>query len=327
MDPVATYLDTFEALRKRKRWSANTIVLRYAALTLASLDLAEPYAALEQAAAELRRRAGWFGPLKSETRYAVAAMILRRKLDPGRVHARVLRTRKAMRSYKLPRNSMATTFAALLLVLQADGGAVPAETLRRMERIYRAWREDHFWLTGSDDLPAAAVHAARDEPIDSLTSNVERGYATLRTAGFSRGNQLQLVSHLLAVDPRGVDAAVQRFRRIAGVLRDSREHIRSSRYDEVALLALTSTPPTPLVKSVLEIRDRLRAARPRPSREIALSLAAGIALSDDVRRAEARGAGDLTMLRAVQAILDAQQAAVAAAIAASAAASSAAAAG
>ena len=36
MDPVTPYLETFEALRGQKRWSANTDVLRFAALTLAA---------------------------------------------------------------------------------------------------------------------------------------------------------------------------------------------------------------------------------------------------------------------------------------------------
>ncbi|MCP3981137.1 MAG: DUF4003 family protein [bacterium] len=327
MDPVTTYLETFETLRRRKRWSTNMLVMRFAALTLATLRLEQPFDELEGVAAELRRRAGWFGPLNSEVRYVVAAMILRRELDPGRVHARVTKTREALRRYKLPRNRTHAMFAALLLTLQDDAAATTAPTFRRMEEIYERWRRDHRWLTGADDLPAAAIHAVRDESVESIALNVERAYQRLREVGFRRGNPLQLVSQLLSVDPRGVDDAVRRFSRLVEVFDQRGEKIRTSRYDETAVLTLTSSRPAALVGRVLDYRDRLRAARPRPDKEIAFALATGIAIGEDAARAEAGGAGDLSLLRSLQAILDAQQAATMAAVAAATTAASAGAAG
>ena len=53
MDPVSFYLDTYEKLRRRKRWTTNTTVLRFAALTLATVDLEDPYTALENVALPL----------------------------------------------------------------------------------------------------------------------------------------------------------------------------------------------------------------------------------------------------------------------------------
>ena len=144
--------------------------------------------------------------------------------------------------------------------------------------------------------------------MEALAANVERVYQSLRDAGFSRGNKLQLVSQLLAVDPRGTDAGVQRFRRVADRLKDAHERIDSSRYDEIAMLALTQEAPARVVDRVLRYRDRLRGAKPRPSKDTAFSLAAGIALAEDSKRAGERSAGDLAALQAIQAILDAQQA-------------------
>ena len=40
------------------------------------------------------------------------------------------------------------------------------------------------------NLPAAALHAGRDESVEALTANVERAYQNLREAGFTRGNML-----------------------------------------------------------------------------------------------------------------------------------------
>jgi hypothetical protein len=316
MDSVDTYLQTFEALRKRKRWTNNTAVLRFAALTIASLKLADPHGTLEAAASELRRRADWFSPLKSEIRYAVAAVILGRGLPVGPVHTQVKRTRQAFRKrHGRSHARVREIFACLILVLHQDGGPVPAGILDRMDRVFRAFKKDHRWLTGADDLAAAALHAIRDEPVGSIAMRVEEAYRSLHGAGFRKGNPLQLVSHLMATDPRGLHEATGRFERIARDLKRRGEHVRTSRYDEVALLALTPQVPSAIAADVIRIRDRLRAARPRPGKEIAFSLAAGLALH------EALGQGgeqvsDVAMLQTIQGILDAQQAAVMAGVAA-----------
>jgi hypothetical protein len=315
-DPVAAYLETFERLRARKRWSTDTATYRFVALTLGAAGERVSHDRLEEVAAGLRRRAGWTSPLRSEIRYVVTAMILRRDLEAARVHQQVIAIRDRFREHGIKRRGTGATLAALLLALQAEARRVPNSHLDRLARIYAQWRADHFWLTDANDLPAAALHAGRDIPVESLTEDIRRAYARLRDAGFRRGNQLQLVSHLLAVDPRGTDNAVQRFAIVAERLRDAGERVGTGRYDEAAVLALTQGPPGHVVERVLRHRDRLRNARPRPSKDIAFSLAAGIELAEDTEKAGDRSAGDLAALQSIRAILDAQQAATIAAVSA-----------
>ena len=321
-DPIAAYLETFERLRARKRWSTDTATYRFVALTLGAAGGRISHDRLEVVAAGLRRRAGWTSPLRSEIRYVVAAMILRRDLDAARVHHQVIATRDSFREHGIKRRGTGATLAALLLVLQAEGKRVPKSQLDRLARIFAQWRADHFWLTDGNDLPAAALHAGRELSVESLTGDVQRAYARLRDAGFRRGNQLQLVSHLLAVDPRGTDNAIQRFAVVADHLRKAGERVGTGRYDEVAVLALTQGSPGHVVGRVLRYRDRLRGARPRPSKDIAFSLAAGIELAEDSEKAGERSAGDLAALQSIRAILDAQQAATIAAVSAGAGAAS-----
>ena len=315
-DPIAAYLETFERLRARKRWSTDTATYRFVALTLGAAGDRVSHDRLEEVAAGLRKRAGWTSPLRSEIRYVVAAMILRRDLDAAGVHHQVIATRDRFREHGVKRRGTGATLAALLLVLQAEGKRVPKAHLDRLARIYAQWRADHFWITDGNDLPAAALHAGRELSVESLTGDIQRAYARLRDAGFRRGNQLQLVSHLLAVDPRGTDNAIQRFAVVADHLRESGERVGTGRYDEVAVLALTQGPPGHVVGRVLRYRDRMRSARPRPSKDLAFSLAAGIELAEDSEKAGERNAGDLAALQSIRAILDAQQAATIAAISA-----------
>ena len=325
-DTVADYLRTFETLRASKRWSDDVAILRFVALTLTAAGLRDPRTSLDEVASILRTQAGWTSPLKSPLRYAVAAMILRRQLDAARTHAQVEKTVAALREQGLPRRGAAPLLAALLLVLHHQGREVPRRDLERMGEIYRRWRDDHFWLTGADDLPAAAIHAMREQPVETLGHEVERAYRKLHDAGFRRGQQLQFVSQILAVDPRGVDASVERFKSCAKALEQGKQRVAPKAYDEIAILALTESDPAALIERVLGYRDRLLALKPKPAKEIALSIATGIALAEDMEKSAGRNVGDLAMARSVQAILDAQQAMMSAAMIATISASTAAAA-
>ena len=284
-DPVASYLQTFEELRTRKRWSTQSVTFRFVALSLGAAASTIGYDRLEGAATDLRKRARWSSPLKSEIRYVVAAMILRRGLDPARIHECVFATRDGFKTHKVPSRGTGPTLAALLMALHGEGAPVPEQHLERLELIYRRWRTEHRWLTNADDLPAAALHASRDVPVDALAADVERAYTRLHDAGFTRGQQLQLVSQLLAVDPRGTDAGVDRFCDVADRLKSQEERVGPSRYDEVALLALTQGAAADVVDRVIRNRDRLRQAKARPDKSVAFTLAAGIELSADTERA------------------------------------------
>jgi len=317
MDPVERYLEVFDTLRRRKHWSIDTGVLRFAALSLAAVDVDDPAAALEKAAEILRAKAGWFGPLNSVIRYAVAAMILRKGLSPGPVHDRVMSTRERFRERKLPRGGIQEILAALLLVMQNDGRVVPMGTINRVGAILDRWKKDHWFLTGSDDYPMAALHAHREEDVEGLSIRVEQVYRRLRKEKFSMGNALQLASHILTIAPWGAEEAVHRFTRLRGAFRDRSLKIGSRWYDELAMLSLTSSEPETLVEQVMGAMDRLQSVRPKPVRDVAFSLATGVTMTAYARNMEGLAdQRDLAAIAAAQALLDAQTAAMVACMAA-----------
>lgn len=178
-DPVQNYLAVFDRLRARKRWTEHTVTFRFVALSLGAVGLDIDYELLNTIASDLRKRARWSSPLKSEIRYVVAAMILRRQLDPAFIHACVIETREAFKDCRIPSRGKGPTFAALLLALHSQGDSVPVDILERLAEIYRHWRKDHALLTNANDLPAAALHACRAKPVAVLTAEISQAYAQL----------------------------------------------------------------------------------------------------------------------------------------------------
>jgi hypothetical protein len=317
MDSIERYLEVFEGLRRRKRWSTGTDVLRFAALTLAATDMADPGSDLEATAKSMADEAGGFSPLGSAIRHAVAAILIRRELDPVTTVQRTRETLDAFKELKLSRYGARPLLAALILVLDVDGGVPSRDTIARLKAIVDRWNEDHWFLTGVDDYPMAAMHATRDVSVEQIGMEAEHIYQLLRAAKYSTGEQLQLASQLLMFSDQGPREAAQRFDRMARALKDSKQRVWQSYYDEVALLVLGGGHVDEVVPKVIEYRDRLRGEKPRPTPDIAFSLAAGVVLAEEVERMKGLdGAATAANLRAVQAIIEAQQAAMIACMAA-----------
>ena len=318
MDPVERYLEVFEGLRRSKRWSTDTNILRFAALTLAATDVADAGADVEATAKALAKEGGSFSPLSSSIRHAVAAILIRRGLDPVATVHRTKETLAVFKEFKLRRGGAQPLLAALLLVMDAGGGVPSNETVARLKAIIDRWEEDHRFLTGVDDYPMAAMHATRDISVEELGLEVEEIYRFLRKAKFPAGNQLQLVSHLLVFSQGGPREAAGRFERMAKELKARGQRVWQGQFDEVALLVLSGGGVDEVSKRVIEYRDRLRAVKPRPSKEVAFSIAAGVVLAEEAEKLKGLDdAAAVANLRAVQAIIEAQQAAIMACIAAS----------
>ncbi len=317
MDPVERYLEVFEGLRSRKRWSTDTNILRFAALTLAAADVVDTGADVEATAKALVDEAGAFSPLASSIRHAVAAILIRRGLDPVATVRRTKETLTVFKEFKLHRGGAQPLLAALLLVLDAGGGIPSRETIARLKAIIDRWKEDHRFLTGIDDYPMAAMHATRDVSVEEIGLVVEQIYQLLLQAKFSSGNQLQLVSHLLVFSEQGPREAAGRFERMAKELKDKGQRVWQGQYDEVALLVLSGGSVDEVSTRVIEYRERLRAVKPRPQKDVAFSIAAGVVLAEEAEKMEGlEDPAAAANLRAVQAIIEAQQAAMIACMAA-----------
>ena len=286
-------------------------------MTLAATEVADPGSELEDKAKVLSKEAGGFSPLNSAMRHAVAAILIRRGLDPVTTVLRIKETLTAFKEFKLTRSGVHPLLAALILVLDAKGGNPSRDNIARLKAIIDRWDEDHWFLTGVDDYPMAAIHATRDVSIEQLGMEVEQIYQLLRKAEYPSGEQLQLVSHLLVFSDQGPREAAERFDRTAKALKKAKQRVWQNHFDEVALLVLSGGHVEEVVPRVIEYRDRLREVKPRPTADIAFSIAAGVVLAEEAERMTGlEDASTAATLRAVQAIIEAQQAAMIACMAA-----------
>lgn len=324
--PLERFLELQQALLAERRWFEDSTAFRYAASSLSTLPgaPAEVAAGLRARAQELSDGSRWYGPLKSPVRFVLAAMLLGSELDGAGLLAEITRVEALFKQQGLSRGSVHSALAVLLLVLHArrDGHAPGAAEVERLAAVHAAMRSHHRFLTGQDDYPACALLVGAAGAASEIAGRCEVFYEGLRDLGFSRGNALQSVSHLLVFAPGDDSALMQRFRRLYSGFQEAGLWMHTGDYDEVAALSFLAQDAPRVVATVLAHREVLAATAPKPGRELSFSLACGTAFLElaavDAVHDDLRVTANVL---AVQAILQAQQAAMVAAAAGAAAAS------
>lgn len=325
-DMFSRFQEIYEILGKERSWGGMAVPFRCAAV--ASLRTpGSPQEVAErvlEVAARIKKEAGFFGELRSQIRYVIAAQLVLNGDEPVAFLEEVTRVRQLFRNRRLRRGSLYETFAILVLRTQGSLHPINEATVDRFQQIYEGMKDHHWWLTGPEDFPAAAILAMKEEGPNQIIERVESIYDALSQQGFRKGDPLQTASHLLYLSPGAPQEVARRCWSLAGAFRDEKEKVGSTRYDDIATLSFLHRHDTQkIVEEVLSLRDRFRALKPKPSNDRAFAFAVGLTFLNMVQiDSEDEG------LTEVNALLDAQQAieaAQAAMIAATCAATSAAA--
>lgn len=320
-DPLPRFGALYAELVGRRSWFQRGDGLRHAVLLALPLEGSPEAVArrLELCAGELQRALRWTDPLRGGLRFALAATLLREELSVRELVAALDQAAPLFRRHWRWHGHAWERLAVLVLLAQSDERRVTRAAVERLAAIWQRMRVDHPWLTRKSDWPACAALVARPEPVDVLGERMERLYRGMRAQGFVRGDALQRATQILTLgadDPTGL---CRRAWALYQGFRDAGLWMHRGDYDEVALLATVDAPATSVVERVLAQRAAIASLRPRPSRELAFSLACGTATY--AYHAEAGGGPSalLESLARLVALLTAQEEAAAAAAGAAAA--------
>lgn len=326
-DVVGRFRALYDALNAERSWWEGATALRFAAVTALTChggpeDVA---AAIRDRAEALKRRAGWFGDLRSEVRFVVAAILAQRLADGDAFMDEVDRVQGLFRAARLRRGGIHETLAILVLHLQAGGAAIGVDTVERFRAIYDEMKRYHWWLTGPEDFPCCALLTGLAGHPSEIGRRTEEHFQALSARGFRKGDPLQTAANLLAASELPADLAAERYKGLADAFRAADVAIWTTDYDELAMLTFLAHPIDRIVERTLAHRAEAATLKPAPDRVMTFNLGAAVAFCELAARDERmRPLTDVHALASLHAMLNAQAAAAAAAVASAAAASSAA---
>lgn len=128
----------------------------------------------------------------------------------------------------------------------------------RMNAFYTSMKENHFWLTSQDDYILAALLSTTDYQLHETARGIESCYQTLhQTHGFYKGNELQSLSHILALGEEEVAVKCKRASDLNQYLIERKCKLNHYGLSSLGVLTLVSEHPEQIADEVLTVKDYL----------------------------------------------------------------------
>ncbi|MBE6954668.1 MAG: DUF4003 domain-containing protein [Ruminococcaceae bacterium] len=129
---------------------------------------------------------------------------------------------------------------------------------QRTRTLYKRMKEEHPFLTSSEDSAYAAMLALSEKTDDTLVSDMERAYVTLKEHFFS-SNAVQSLSHVIALGEMDVALACCRVTALFDLLKE-----RGNKYGTdhelatLGVLALLDAPVEQIAEDLIAVSDYLK---------------------------------------------------------------------
>lgn len=309
---IDRFLEIFEKLRKRHRWTDESI-LKFSALALAAVRnrADEMDAEFEHAAQVLKDDASFFSALHGASRFLLAAIVVSSGEETKKALKELKRVEARLAELRLGSGQPAAV-AGLILFLGSRGKAVGEEAIRKAVSLWEKMKERHWFLTDRDDLPMAALLTSSSWDVETIDERVETIWQGLLRAKKKSGNSLQFASHVLTLSRLDEDVIVRRFVHLSDELKKRGFKAGSESYDEIALLALLPADDASIVNGFERVHRALRGKKGfRFDGAVTFSLATGVLLGACLERGSLLGeALSLGLLHNAEVLFQSQAAAI-----------------
>jgi len=258
-----------------------------------------------------------FMDIGSHIRFIVGAILYQNGDSATGFMNEFVRVRKMFREERLHRALAMELMAVLVLRIQVKGGPISRQLVRRFREIYEEMKLHHRWLTGADDFPACALLTGQEGTPQLIGDRTDQIYAELRLRRFNKGNPLQTAANILFLASGTPQAVADRAATLRAVFREQKVRTNETHYDELAILSFLEAPAEKVVASVLTSREGLKRTRPRFDGVTSFNVAVGLAFLElSSHGLDVVGMSNVKSLLDIQAVMAAQQAAMAGAAAA-----------
>lgn len=145
----------------------------------------------------IKKEVGLFSHLNSAVRYTTAATLETTTENPKESFHHLIKIYNKLIEDGYSRTVYSYIAAGTLLKVKPNQ---IEEYVQNTVDVYKGMKEHHPFLTNSGDYPLASILASTGKDKDDIISNVEKHYHLLRENTFSSGNDLQVLSHILALN-------------------------------------------------------------------------------------------------------------------------------
>ncbi len=238
---------------------------------------------------KVKKSSSAFSPLRT-IYFSIAGLIYSKTDQYDSEIDRLHRNYKALKETGF-RSSMHTYIAAMLMEKDTE--------VSKLKTIYDEIKKYHRFLTSDDDYPAVVIMAKQPDKISDLVETSEKYYLTLNEKGFHKGNDLQLLANMLVMNGSFSQEVTRKVNDAKDAFEKSHYKIKSMHYPAIGIIALSNQTN----EAVSLVQDLTSLKTFKWYKDMAITVAS-ILLSQDHADASAG------LTAAIEAMIQAQQAAV-----------------
>lgn len=253
---VDNMVNIYDEMRRNYHWKVDEASLRFSAFIFSLTDTPFNVEQYNSIVRNIKDNTGMFSYYRSTLLYPMAAQLIGSFDNPSKAVQELLICDKGLKEHGF-KNTIYNGIASYALLVTCGMEGIENRIVKAME-IYKLMKENHFWLTSSDDYPVAILLAGENDSVGSLVERMERHYDELHKAGFSRSNGLQFLSHLLTFDMSPVEQKVRLCVDVIDFLRSHKLKISSMYYGAIGLLALLGQDCRKALEELSEVADYMK---------------------------------------------------------------------
>lgn len=320
---VDLMIDNYNKLKGGFPWEAS-LIKHFGAMTHAIRDRKVNIEALEEIKNYIKKETSWMSYFRGTNKFITANLLYFE--EDYKIFFRDIQEVYKLMGNKGFGSSSYLPLAAYTIAKQCNKEEWDYR-IDRMREFYQKMKANHFWLTSHDDYVYAAVLATSDLNVNEASEEIERCYKCLNEQQFYKGNDLQTLSHILAI---GEENYKEKCNKAVNIYEKLNRKGCRLQYSGLAILGLLTLITDDIEKITDEIKEVYDYIYEQDSygfwsldKSMRTVLAASL-VSDSYIDSIKKGILQVSLGNSINAILIAQQqATIAAATAASAAAASA----
>lgn len=199
----------------------------------------------------IKSKTGIFSNFRGVQGIILGNLLITQYDNPKREFDKILSYFEKMKTVGF-KNSIYSPIACYALLATCDEEFADSRINKAWE-IYRLMKENHPWVTGGDDYPLAFLLANSGRMPKVLTDDIEEIYSELNSRGFSKGNSLQFLSHILSFSSEDRKLLADRCRNIFEKLKGKKLRVYSNSYSALGLITLLGGDIDEVLSDIEEI--------------------------------------------------------------------------
>jgi len=248
----------YTQVNKDYKWKNSSNMNNLIALSHVMKEKAYSKEAIDRVNSYIKKNTGAFSCYRQKS-VLFSALLVLDFADPETHFNILLNYEKRLKEYGF-RSYTYRPVTAYTLLLTCEEEKID-ERIGKAYEIFSKMRKNHPWLTSGDDYPLSILLAASDKSLQNIMDQIESLYDALHRVGFSRGNGLQFLSHILSLTPESDRDKALRCKELYDFYKARKLKIYSANYGSLGLLTLLSESSREAAEEVAEASRYLRENR------------------------------------------------------------------